>query len=111
MLAYYGNHFTIYVSQIIMLYTLNLQLLSKTVEKIFKKQIQIPSFVPQISFFLIHSLLFSLCWVFAAACKLPLVTGSGGSSCAGFPLWWLLLLWSTGFKAHGTAPVSCGTGA
>ena len=34
-----------------MLYTLNLQLLSKTVEKIFKKQIQIPSFVPQISFF------------------------------------------------------------
>ena len=44
-----------------------------------------------------------LCWVFAAACRLSLLAESGGSSvwwCAGFSLWWLLLLQSLGFR-HG----------
>ena len=37
---------------------------------------------------------FWLCWVFVAACGLPLVAASGGYSslrCAGFSFWWLLL--------------------
>ena len=39
-----------------------------------------------------------LSWVFVAAPGLSLVAASGGYSslpCAGFSLWWLLLLWST----------------
>ena len=51
-------------------------------------------------FFLRNSLIsLSLCWVFAAARKLSLVAASGGHSLdavCGLPLWWLLLLWSTG---------------
>ena len=38
---------------------------------------------------------FWLCWVFTAACGLPLVAASGDCSslqCAGFSLQWLLLL-------------------
>ena len=47
---------------------------------------------------------FSLCWVFVAAPGLSLVVASGGYSllwCAGFSLWWLLLLWSTGSRRAG----------
>ena len=42
-------------------------------------------------------------WVFVAACGLSLVAVSGGSSslwCAGFSLWWLLLLQSKGSRAQ-----------
>ena len=48
---------------------------------------------------------FWLRWVFVAAHGLSLVAGSGGYSswrCVGFLLWWLLLLWSTGFSNCGT---------
>ena len=62
---------------------------------------------------------FLLCWVFVAACGLPLVAVSGGSSslwCAGFSLWWLLLLQSTGsrhvgFSSCDTRLSSCGSRA
>ena len=40
---------------------------------------------------------FWLCWVFVAAWGLSLVAASRGYSslrCAGFSLWWLLLLWA-----------------
>ena len=52
---------------------------------------------------------FWLCWVLAAACGLSLVAASGGHSllqCASLPLWWLLLLWSTGSRRAGLT--SCG---
>ena len=55
---------------------------------------------------------FWLHWVFVAACGLSLVVASGDSSllrCAGFSLWWLLLLQSTGSRRVGFS--SCGTGA
>ena len=55
---------------------------------------------------------FWLCWVFIAAHGLSLVAASGGYSllwCAGFSLWWLLLLWSTGSRHVGFS--SCGTRA
>ena len=42
---------------------------------------------------------FWLCWVFIVVCRLSLVVVSGGYSslwCAGFSLWWLLLLRSMG---------------
>ena len=62
---------------------------------------------------------FWLCWVFVAACRLPLVAASGGYSslrCTGFSLRWLLLLRSMGSRhassvvvAHGLN--SCGTWA
>ena len=48
-------------------------------------------------------------WVFAAACGLFLAAASGGYSslcCAGFSLWWLLLLRSTGSTCTGFS--SCG---
>ena len=60
-------------------------------------------------FFLIN---FWLRWVFVAVCGLPLVAASGGyssSPCAGFSLWWLLLLRSTGSRRMGFR--SCGTPA
>ena len=47
---------------------------------------------------------FWLHWVFVAAHGLSLVAASGGFSslrCAGFSLWWLLLLWSTGSRRTG----------
>ena len=49
------------------------------------------------------------CWVFVAACGLSLVAASGGYSslqCAGFSLWWLLLLQSSGSRHAGFS--SCG---
>ena len=55
---------------------------------------------------------FWLCRVFVAARGLSLVAVSGGSSslrCAGFSLWWLLLLRSTGSRRAGFS--SCGTRA
>ena len=51
-------------------------------------------------------------WVFVAAHRLSLVAASGGYSllrCAGFSLWWLLLLRSTGSRRVGFS--SCGTWA
>ena len=55
---------------------------------------------------------FWLRWVFVAARRLSLVAASGGYSslwCAGFSLWWLLLLRSTGSRRAGFS--SCGTQA
>ena len=55
---------------------------------------------------------FWLRWVFVAARGLSLVAASGGYSsllCAGFSLWWLLLLRSTGSRHTGFS--SCGTRA
>ena len=52
---------------------------------------------------------FWLRWVFVAVHGLSLVTVSGGYSllwCAGFSLWWLLLLRSTGSRRTGFS--SCG---
>ena len=46
-----------------------------------------------------------LCGVFIAVHGLSLVAVSGGYSslrCAGFSLWWLLLLWSAGFSGMGS---------
>ena len=51
-------------------------------------------------------------WVFVAVCGLSLVATSGGYSslrCAGFSLWWLLLLRSTGSRSAGFS--SCGSQA
>ena len=55
---------------------------------------------------------FWLHWVFIAARGLSRVAASGGYSllwCAGFSLWWLLLLWSMGSRHAGFS--SCGTWA
>ena len=55
---------------------------------------------------------FWLHWVFVTARGLSLVVASGGYSslwCAGFSLWWLLLLQSTGSRHTGFS--SCGTRA
>ena len=64
-------------------------------------------------FFLINLFIyFWLRWVFVAAHGLSLVAASGGYSslrCAGFSLWWLLLLWSTGSGCAGFS--SCGSRA
>ena len=52
---------------------------------------------------------FWLRWVFVAAWGLSLVAESGGYSslqCAGFSLWWLLLLWSMSSRRAGFS--SCG---
>ena len=70
-------------------------------------------------FFKIYLFYFWLCWVFIAARGLSLVAVSGGYSslrCAGFSLWWLLLLQSMGSSSCGTrAPErrlsSCGARA
>ena len=51
-------------------------------------------------------------WVFITACGLSLVSVSRGYSslrCSGFPLWWLLLLWSMGSRHTGFS--SCGSQA
>ena len=63
-------------------------------------------------FFLINLFNFWLHWVFAAARGLSLVAVSRGYSLlrgAGFALWWLLLLQSTGSRRVGFS--SCGTRA
>ena len=60
-----------------------------------------------------------LCWVFIPARGLSLVVASRGYSslqCAGFSLWWLLLLQSTGTRHVGSVVVarglsSCGSWA
>ena len=55
---------------------------------------------------------FWLRWVFVAAYGLSLVAASSGYSSlrwAGFSLWWLLLLWSTGSRRAGFS--SCGSRA
>ena len=60
----------------------------------------------------IYLFYFWLRWVFVAARGLSLVAASGGYSllrCAGFSLWWLLLLQSTGSRRTGFS--SCGTWA
>ena len=55
-------------------------------------------------FLFIYSFIyFWFCWVFVAARGFSLVAASRGYSslrCAGFSLWWLLLLWSTGLGAQ-----------
>ena len=73
-------------------------------------------FCPENSYFFLNLLIlftyFWLCWVFAAACGLSLVVVSRGYSslrCAGFSMWWLLLLQSTGSRRTGFS--SCGTWA
>ena len=74
-----------------------------------------PLLEPLLNLFLINLFIyfnFWLCWVFVAAFGLSLVVVSGGYSslqCAGFSLWWLLLLWSTGSRRVGFS--SCGTRA
>ena len=58
--------------------------------------------------------LFWLRWVFIAARGLSLVAASRGYSslqCAGFSLWWLLLLWSTGSVVAARGLSSCGSWA
>ena len=54
---------------------------------------------------------FRLCWVFVAVRGLSLVAASRGYSllwCAGFSLWWLLLLQSTGSRRVGPVVVARG---
>ena len=54
---------------------------------------------------------FWLCWVFVAVRGLSLVAVSRGYSslqCAGFSLWWLLLLRSTGSRCTGSVVVARG---
>ena len=54
---------------------------------------------------------FWLHWVFVAACGLSLVAASRGCSslwCAGFSLWWLLLLQSTASRLMGSVVVAHG---
>ena len=61
--------------------------------------------------FLFLFIYFWLCWVFVAVCGLSLVAVSGGYSslrCAGFSLWWLLLLRSTGSRHAGSVVVAHG---
>ena len=63
-----------------------------------------------LKFFIYFNLFyFWLCWVFIAVHGLSLVAVSGGYSllqCAGFSLWWLLLLQSMGSRCTGLS--SCG---
>ena len=57
---------------------------------------------------------FWLHWVFVPVRRLSLVAASGGNSslrCAGFPLWWLLLLQSTGSRRAGSVVVEPGSRA
>ena len=64
------------------------------------------------SFFFKYMYLFIwLHWVFVAVRRLSLVVASGGYSllrCAGFSLWWLLLLWNTGSRRVGSVVVARG---
>ena len=68
------------------------------------------SLVNHFTLFYLFNYLFWLRWVFVAARRLSLVAAIGGYSSfwfAGFSLWWLLLLWSTGSRRTGFS--SCGT--
>ena len=73
--------------------------------------------LPFLKIYLFIIIIFWLCWVFVAVCRLSLVVVSGGYSslqCAGFSLWWLLLLRSTGSRHAGSVAVprglsSCGS--
>ena len=60
---------------------------------------------PLLFFFFINLFIYLwLRWVFVAARGLSLAAASTGYSslrCAGFSLWWLLLLWSTGSRRKG----------
>ena len=65
-----------------------------------------------LNFFLFNLFYFWLCWVFVTVRGRSLAAASGGYSllwCAGFSLWWLLLLRSTGSRRVGFS--SCGTWA
>ena len=57
-----------------------------------------------IFFFFFKDFIFWPCWVFTAACGLSLIVATGGGCsslpCAGFPLQWRLLFWSTGSGVH-----------
>ena len=56
-----------------------------------------------INLFIYLFIYFWLCWVSVAALGLSVVAASRGYSslwCAGFSLWWLLSLWSTGSRAQ-----------
>ena len=76
-----------------------------------------PEFFPSIKFYLFLKFIYlfiylCLCWVFIAARGLSLVLENWGYSllrCAGFSLWWLLLLQSMGSRRTGF--ISCGTQA
>ena len=64
---------------------------------------------PFLKKFIYFIYLFWLCWVFVAAHRLSLATGSRGYSslrCEAFSLQWLLLLWSRGSRRVGFS--SCG---
>ena len=63
-------------------------------------------------YYLFYLFIFWLCWVLVAVCRLSLVAASGDYSslrCAGFSLWWPLLLRSTGSRRAGFS--SCGSQA
>ena len=67
---------------------------------------------PEFLKFLFIYFYFWLRWVFIAARRLSLAAASGGYTslwCAGFSLWWLLLLQSTGSRHVGFS--SCGAQA
>ena len=58
---------------------------------------------------LVSVFFFWLHWVFVAVCGFSLVAVSGGHSslrCAGFSLWWLLSLQSTGSRSRGSVVVA-----
>ena len=65
--------------------------------------------------FYLFFIYFWLCWGFVAARGLSLLAAmerAGAARwlwCVGLSLWWLLLLWSLGFRAHRLS--SCGTRA
>ena len=67
-------------------------------------------FLKKINLFILL-IYFWLRWVFVAAHGLSLVAASGGYSsllCAGFSLWWLLLLQSMGSRRVGSVVVARG---
>ena len=71
-----------------------------------------PSFVVFLKIFIYLFTYFGLRWVFVAVHRLLLVAASRGHPtlrCAGFSLWWLLLLWSMGSRRAGFS--SCGSRA
>ena len=62
-----------------------------------------------ILFFINLFVYFWLRWVFVVVCKLSLIAVSRGYSLlrwAGFSLWWLLSLWSTGSRIVGFSSCS-----
>ena len=62
------------------------------------------------NYLVIYLFIFLLRWVFIAVHGLSVVVVNGVHSslwCAGFSLWWLLSLWSTGSRRMGFS--SCGT--